>query len=190
MACRIASREQAQWPEKAKKASSFIVMAIIGGAILPKVMGSVADKYDRRRRRCLHGGFDDWSHARNQPAKGPGERLPPRRLRRFTLRSNPVVSRGNHRAFQKRIAFRAVDAINPHYQKERNQMNQATFCPERVIERSLRFAVLVAAVAVSTVQAQKPQEERKPDVSNKALLTNKRRKRKRHHRRSRRKLAP
>ena len=32
--------------EKAKKASSFIVMAIMGGAILPKVMGSVADKYD------------------------------------------------------------------------------------------------------------------------------------------------
>jgi fucose permease len=30
----------------AKKASSFIVMAIMGGAILPKVMGWVADKYD------------------------------------------------------------------------------------------------------------------------------------------------
>jgi MFS transporter, FHS family, L-fucose permease len=35
--------------EKAKKASSFIVMAIMGGAILPKVMGSVADKYDLSR---------------------------------------------------------------------------------------------------------------------------------------------
>lgn len=35
--------------EKAKKASSFIVMAIMGGAILPKVMGSVADRYDLSR---------------------------------------------------------------------------------------------------------------------------------------------
>src|ERR1700674_2571963 len=35
--------------EKAKKASSFIVMAIMGGAILPKVMGTVADKYDLSR---------------------------------------------------------------------------------------------------------------------------------------------
>ncbi len=35
--------------EKAKKASSFIVMAIMGGAILPKVMGAVADKYDLSR---------------------------------------------------------------------------------------------------------------------------------------------
>jgi FHS family L-fucose permease-like MFS transporter len=35
--------------EKAKKASSFIVMAIMGGAILPKVMGSVADTYDLSR---------------------------------------------------------------------------------------------------------------------------------------------
>jgi len=35
--------------EKAKTASSFIVMAIMGGAILPKVMGSVADKYDLSR---------------------------------------------------------------------------------------------------------------------------------------------
>jgi FHS family L-fucose permease-like MFS transporter len=35
--------------EKAKKASSFIVMAIMGGAVLPKVMGSVADKYDLSR---------------------------------------------------------------------------------------------------------------------------------------------
>jgi FHS family L-fucose permease-like MFS transporter len=33
----------------AKKASSFIVMAIMGGAILPKVMGWVADKYDLSR---------------------------------------------------------------------------------------------------------------------------------------------
>jgi MFS transporter, FHS family, L-fucose permease len=34
---------------RAKKASSFIVMAIMGGAILPKVMGEVADKYDLSR---------------------------------------------------------------------------------------------------------------------------------------------
>ena len=33
----------------AKKASSFIVMAIMGGAILPKVMGAVADRYDLSR---------------------------------------------------------------------------------------------------------------------------------------------
>lgn len=32
-----------------KKASSFIVMAIMGGAILPKVMGMIADKYDMSR---------------------------------------------------------------------------------------------------------------------------------------------
>jgi MFS transporter, FHS family, L-fucose permease len=31
---------------RAKKASAFIVMAIMGGAILPKLMGYVADKYD------------------------------------------------------------------------------------------------------------------------------------------------
>jgi FHS family L-fucose permease-like MFS transporter len=35
--------------EKAKKASSFIVMAIMGGAVLPKVMGHVADSYDLSR---------------------------------------------------------------------------------------------------------------------------------------------
>jgi FHS family L-fucose permease-like MFS transporter len=34
---------------RAKKASSFIVMAIMGGAILPKVMGAVADKWDMSR---------------------------------------------------------------------------------------------------------------------------------------------
>ena len=34
---------------RAKKASSFIVMAIMGGALLPKLMGSVADKYDISR---------------------------------------------------------------------------------------------------------------------------------------------
>jgi FHS family L-fucose permease-like MFS transporter len=32
-----------------KKASSFVVMAIMGGAILPKVMGMIADKYDMSR---------------------------------------------------------------------------------------------------------------------------------------------
>jgi FHS family L-fucose permease-like MFS transporter len=34
---------------RAKKASSFIVMAIMAGAILPKLMGAVADKYDMSR---------------------------------------------------------------------------------------------------------------------------------------------
>jgi MFS transporter, FHS family, L-fucose permease len=34
---------------RAKKASSFIVMAIMGGAILPKLMGHVADIYDMSR---------------------------------------------------------------------------------------------------------------------------------------------
>jgi FHS family L-fucose permease-like MFS transporter len=31
---------------RAKKASAFIVMAIMGGALLPKLMGYVADKSD------------------------------------------------------------------------------------------------------------------------------------------------
>jgi MFS transporter, FHS family, L-fucose permease len=35
--------------EQAKKASAFIVMAIMGGAILPKLMGRVADVYDMSR---------------------------------------------------------------------------------------------------------------------------------------------
>ncbi|MGD0500920.1 MAG: MFS transporter [Bryobacteraceae bacterium] len=34
---------------RAKKASAFIVMAIMGGAVLPKLMGYVADKYDMSR---------------------------------------------------------------------------------------------------------------------------------------------
>jgi FHS family L-fucose permease-like MFS transporter len=34
---------------RAKKASAYIVMAIMGGAILPKVMGAVADRYDISR---------------------------------------------------------------------------------------------------------------------------------------------
>ncbi|MGA2863070.1 MAG: MFS transporter [Verrucomicrobiota bacterium] len=34
---------------RAKKASAYIVMAIVGGAILPKLMGAVADKYDVSR---------------------------------------------------------------------------------------------------------------------------------------------
>jgi FHS family L-fucose permease-like MFS transporter len=34
---------------RAKRASSFIVMAIMGGAILPKLMGYVADKFDMSR---------------------------------------------------------------------------------------------------------------------------------------------
>jgi FHS family L-fucose permease-like MFS transporter len=32
--------------DKAKKASAFLVMAIMGGALLPKLMGHVADTYD------------------------------------------------------------------------------------------------------------------------------------------------
>jgi FHS family L-fucose permease-like MFS transporter len=34
---------------RAKKASAYIVMAIMGGALLPKLMGAVADKYDISR---------------------------------------------------------------------------------------------------------------------------------------------
>jgi FHS family L-fucose permease-like MFS transporter len=34
---------------RAKKASAFIVMAIMGGALLPKLMGYVADKFDMSR---------------------------------------------------------------------------------------------------------------------------------------------
>jgi len=34
---------------RAKRASSFLVMAIMGGAVLPKLMGFVADKYDMSR---------------------------------------------------------------------------------------------------------------------------------------------
>jgi FHS family L-fucose permease-like MFS transporter len=34
---------------RTKKASSFIVMAIVGGALLPKVMGLIADKFDMSR---------------------------------------------------------------------------------------------------------------------------------------------
>ncbi len=35
--------------ERAKAASAYIVMAIMGGAMLPKVMGAVADRYDMSR---------------------------------------------------------------------------------------------------------------------------------------------
>lgn len=35
--------------QRAKKASSFLVMAIMGGAILPKVMGAIADRFDLSR---------------------------------------------------------------------------------------------------------------------------------------------
>jgi len=34
---------------KAKGASAYIVMAIVGGALLPKLMGAVADNYDMSR---------------------------------------------------------------------------------------------------------------------------------------------
>jgi FHS family L-fucose permease-like MFS transporter len=35
--------------EQAKKASSFIVMSIVGGAVVPQIMGSVGDKYGMSR---------------------------------------------------------------------------------------------------------------------------------------------
>jgi FHS family L-fucose permease-like MFS transporter len=35
--------------QRAKKASSFLVMAIMGGAILPKIMGAIADRFDLSR---------------------------------------------------------------------------------------------------------------------------------------------
>jgi FHS family L-fucose permease-like MFS transporter len=34
---------------RAKRASSYIVMAIMGGAVLPKLMGAVADRFDMSR---------------------------------------------------------------------------------------------------------------------------------------------
>ena len=34
---------------RAKRASAYIVMGIVGGALLPKVMGAVADHYDMSR---------------------------------------------------------------------------------------------------------------------------------------------
>jgi len=34
---------------RAKKASAYIVMAIMGGAILPKLMGAIGDRYDLSR---------------------------------------------------------------------------------------------------------------------------------------------
>jgi FHS family L-fucose permease-like MFS transporter len=34
---------------RAKKASAFIVMAIMGGAVVPKLMGAVADRWDMSR---------------------------------------------------------------------------------------------------------------------------------------------
>jgi MFS transporter, FHS family, L-fucose permease len=34
---------------RAKKAAAYIVMGIVGGALLPKVMGAVADHYDMSR---------------------------------------------------------------------------------------------------------------------------------------------
>ena len=34
---------------RAKRASSYIVMAIVGGALLPKLMGAVADHYNMSR---------------------------------------------------------------------------------------------------------------------------------------------
>ncbi|MFB3829984.1 MAG: MFS transporter [Bryobacteraceae bacterium] len=40
---------------RAKKASAFIVMAIMGGAILPKLMGHVADVYDMSRGFAVPG---------------------------------------------------------------------------------------------------------------------------------------
>jgi FHS family L-fucose permease-like MFS transporter len=34
---------------RAKQASAYIVMAIMGGAVVPKIMGSIADHYDMSR---------------------------------------------------------------------------------------------------------------------------------------------
>ncbi len=42
---------------RAKKASAFIVMAIMGGAILPKAMGAVADHYDMSRGFIVPDGL-------------------------------------------------------------------------------------------------------------------------------------
>ncbi|MGO4885515.1 MAG: MFS transporter [Bryobacteraceae bacterium] len=67
---------------RAKKASAFIVMAIMGGAILPKLMGYVADRYDMSRGFIVPAacfvivafyGFD-WprlSQAERQAANAP-----------------------------------------------------------------------------------------------------------------------
>jgi MFS transporter, FHS family, L-fucose permease len=33
-------------PQSKKKASAFIVMSITGGALMPKIMGRLGDKYD------------------------------------------------------------------------------------------------------------------------------------------------
>jgi MFS transporter, FHS family, L-fucose permease len=40
---------------RAKRASSYIVMAIMGGAVLPKLMGFIADKYDMSRGFIVPG---------------------------------------------------------------------------------------------------------------------------------------
>ncbi len=40
---------------RAKKASAFIVMAIMGGAILPKLMGYIADQSDMSRGFIVPG---------------------------------------------------------------------------------------------------------------------------------------
>ena len=41
---------------RAKQASSFIVMAIMGGALLPKLMGAIGDRYDISRGFILPAG--------------------------------------------------------------------------------------------------------------------------------------
>src|SRR5688500_17184427 len=50
-------------------------------------------------------------------------------------------------------------------------MNRTKFSLRFATRNSLRLFILITALAVSAAQAQKTPEERKPDVSDKALLT-------------------
>lgn len=50
-------------------------------------------------------------------------------------------------------------------------MNPNNFFLKRAADKSLLVVTLCAAVAVTNARAQKPREERKPDVSSKALIT-------------------
>ena len=68
---------------RAKKASAYIVMAIMGGALLPKVMGFVADRYDISRGfivplACFvfvaYYGFNWPSFSKADSLQGPGLR--------------------------------------------------------------------------------------------------------------------
>ena len=68
---------------RAKRASSYIVMAIVGGALLPKIMGYVADKFDMSRGFivpmfcfivvAIYGfNWPKWSKAESLHATAPG----------------------------------------------------------------------------------------------------------------------